>query len=146
MKKFSFSLDTLLVLRDRAEQGARANLANLNAHIARIDQQIQGLESSVAGAYGSWDGESGRRFTAMDRMGLTNQVSELQRQAEQARTAMQQAQKQRVQAMQELQAASRNRKVVTNLKEKRFKEYTAELVKQEANEIEDIFNARRSAS
>ena len=47
--------------------------------------------------------------------------------------------------MQALQEAARNRKVVTNLKEKRLREYNAEAFKQEAQEIEDIFNARRSA-
>lgn len=145
MKKFSFNLDPLLVLRERDEQNARMALSEVNARVERINQQIAHLEKSVAGTYESWDGQSGRRFSPMDRMGLTNQVANLQRQTEQARQEMQEAEQRRAKAMQALQEASRNRKVVTNLKEKRLMEYNAEVIKQEAIEIEDIFNARRSA-
>ncbi|MBD5778675.1 flagellar export protein FliJ [Pelagicoccus sp. NFK12] len=145
MKKFTFILDPLLVLRERDEQNARMALSEVNAQVERINQHIAQLEDSVSGTYASWDGESGRRFSPMDRMGLANQVAELKRQTEEARELMKKAQERRAKAMQALQEASRNRKVVTNLKEKRFQEYTAEALKQEANEIEDIYNARRSA-
>ncbi|EDY81040.1 hypothetical protein VDG1235_657 [Verrucomicrobiia bacterium DG1235] len=120
-------------------------LTEVNNQIEGIKQQIDNLEASVAGTYSSWDGESGRRFSPMDRVGLAAQVADLQRQTEQARQAMQGAENRRAKAMQSLQNASRNRKVVTNLKEKRLQAYNAELLKQEANEIEDIFNGRRSA-
>ncbi len=145
MKRFIFNLDPLLVLRERDEQNARMALSEVNAQIERINQQISRFEAMVSGTYDSWDGQSGRRFSPMDRMGLASQVANLQRQAEQARHELQQAQQRRVAAMEKVKEASRNRKVVTNLKEKRFLEYTAEVQKQEANEIEDIFNARRSA-
>lgn len=145
MKKFTFNLDPLLVLRERDEQKARMALSEINAHVERINQQIAQLESSVAGTYDSWDGQSGRRFSPMDRMGLSAQVADLQRQTEQARNQMHEAEQERTKAMQALMEASRNRKVVTNLKEKRLLEYNAEVIKQEAIEIEDIFNARRSA-
>ncbi len=145
MKKFTFNLDPLLVLRERDEQNARMALSEVNAQVERINQQIAQLERSVTGTYDSWDGQSGRRFSPMDRMGLATQVADLQRQTELARQQMQEAEQERAKAMQALQEASRNRKVVTNLKEKRLKEYNAEVIKQEAIEIEDIFNARRSA-
>lgn len=143
MKKFTFSLDSLLNLRDLEEQNARTALAEVNAQIGRIDQQMEQLAASVDEVYASWNGESGRRFNAMDRMGLSSQVSELKRQSAEAEQLKQQTVLQRAEAMQKLQEATRARKVVTNLKEKRFQEYQAELLKQEANEIEDIFNARR---
>ncbi|MBK1878432.1 flagellar FliJ family protein [Pelagicoccus mobilis] len=143
MKKFTFSLDSLLSLRDLEEQNARTALAEVNAQIERLDQHMKQLESSVDAVYQSWDGESGRRFNAMDRMGLSSQVADLKRQAADAEQMKQQTVERRAKAMQNLQEATRNRKVVTNLKEKRLQEYQAELLKQEANEIEDIFNARR---
>ncbi|MDQ8185943.1 flagellar export protein FliJ [Pelagicoccus sp. SDUM812002] len=143
MKKFNFNLDPLLVLRERDEQNARMALSEVNAQVERINQHIAKLEASVTGTFASWNGESGRRFAPTDRIGLAGQVAELQRQADEARKLMQKAQERRTKAMKALQDASRSRKVVTNLKEKRFKEYTAEVQKQEAIEIEDIFNARR---
>lgn len=145
MKKFSFSLESLLTLRELEEQNARVALTEVNGQIEQINQKIAELDQAVEGAYGSWNGESGRRFTSMDRMGLSSQVADLQRQSSQARQLLANAQSKRMKAMQALQDTSRKRKVVTNLREKRFKEYTAEMQKQEANEIEDIFNARRSA-
>ncbi len=145
MKKFSFNLDPLLVIRERDEQNARMALSEVNAQVEQINQHIARLEASVSGTYASWDGQSGRRFSPADRTGLESQVSNLRRQTEEARKLMRVAQERRAKAMRALQEATRNRKVVTNLKEKRFKEYTAEVQKQEANEIEDIFNARRSA-
>lgn len=145
MKKFSFNLDSLLVLRERDEQNARVALTEANAYVERVNQEIARLESSISGTYDSWDGQSGRRFTPMDRIGLSGQVASLQVEVVQAKKTLQAAQDRRAKAMHALQEASRNRKVVTNLKEKRFQAHTAELLKQEANEIEDIFNARRSA-
>ncbi|MBC2606007.1 flagellar export protein FliJ [Pelagicoccus albus] len=145
MKKFTFSLDSLLNLRELEEQNAKAALARENAFVEQITMRIQELESLVEGAYGSWDGQAGRKFNSMDRMGLSAQIADLQKTAGEARSALAAAKTKRAKAMKSLQDATRNRKVVTNLKEKRFKEYTAEVLKQEANEIEDVFNARRSA-
>jgi len=143
MKKFTFSLESLLSLRDLEEQNARTALAEVNAQIERIDQQMKQLEASVDEVYASWDGESGRRFNAMDRMGLSSQVADLKRRSAEAGLLKNKTIERRAEAMQTLQEATRKRKVVTNLKEKRFQEHQAELLKQETNEIEDIFNARR---
>lgn len=143
MKKFTFSLDSLLNLRDLEEQNARSALAEVNAQVERVNQRMVELNAEMEAAYSSWNGESGRRFNAMDRTGLTSQVEDLKRQSNEAMQLKKQAEERRSQAMQHLQEATRNRKVVTNLKEKRLREYQAEVLKQEANEIEDIFNARR---
>ena len=145
MKKFSFNLESILVLRERDDQNARATLTEANAYVERVNQEIARLESSISGAYDSWDGQSGRRFTPMDRIGLSGQVAALQAETMQAKKKLQAAHERRAKAIRLLQEASRNRKVVTNLKEKRLQAHTAELLKREANEIEDIFNARRSA-
>lgn len=143
MKKFTFSLESLLNLRDLEEQNAKTALAEVNARIERIKQQMQDLDVSINQAYSSWNGESGRRFSAMDRMGLSSQIADLKKQSAETMQLRQQAMEQRALAMDRLKEATRNRKVVTNLKEKRLHEHQAEALKQEANEIEDIFNARR---
>lgn len=145
MKKFTFNLDPLLALRERDEQSARMALSEVNAQVEQINQHIAKIEASVTGTNASWDGRSGRRFSPMDRIGLSSQVANLQRQAQEARDLKQKAEERRSKAMQALQEASRARKVVTNLKEKRFKEHAADVQKQEAIEIENIYNARRSA-
>ena len=144
MKKFSFSLDSLLSLRDLEEQNARTALAEANAQVARIEREISELETSVDQAYASWNGESGRCFNAMDRLGLSGQVAELKRRSAEAAELKRQFLERRSEAMDRFNETMRNRKVVTNLKEKRLREYQAEVLKQEAIEIEDIFNARRS--
>lgn len=143
MKKFVFNLQSLLTLRDLEEQNARTALSEANAQIDRIDDRIGELKESIESAYSSWDGSSGRTFSKMDRMGVVAQVASLESEAAGARTQMQQAESARASAMAKLVEASKRRKVITNLKDKRQREYDVEMLKREAAEIEDIFNARR---
>lgn len=143
MKKFVFSLESLLSLRELEEQNAKSSLAEANAQVEQVSQQLQQLEASEEKAYASWNGESGRRFSAMDRLGLSSQVADLKRQHAEVQELKRKVEQQRSEMMQKLHQATRSRKVVTNLKEKRLQEHMVEVQKQETNEIEDIFNARR---
>lgn len=143
MKKFVFNLESLLTLRDWEEQNARIALTEANAQIERIRMRISDLEASIDTTFSSWNGDTGRRFSSMDRLGISAQVAQLEAEAESARSHMKNAESTRAKAMKELQEATKRRRVITNLKDKRKLKHDAEIEKQETAEIEDIFNARR---
>lgn len=146
MKKFSFNLESLLTLRDWEEQNARISFSEANAEVERIRLRIEQIERSVEGTFDSWQGASGSRFVPGDRLALGSQIAQLERETSEARDSMKTAQSRRSQAMRALQEATRKRKVIGNLKEKRKREHFAEIERQERYEIEDIFNAKRSAT
>ena len=145
MKKFKFNLDPLLEMRDWEEQKARQGLAEANARVNDACQRIDSCKSELESTYASWQTAGQVKFTAVERLAMQSQITEVESRILQAETSLQEAEQGRVKAMEALKVASRNKKVVENLKEKRLQEYRAELLKKESMEIEDIFNARRSA-
>lgn len=145
MKKFKFSLESLLTLREWEEQRAQQGLAEANAQIDRIQSRLQRLNQSIDRAYQTWNGSEKRSFSPMERLGLSSSVEDLRREVEETSKALQEAATRRTRALEALVDAARNRKVVTNLKSTRLRSYREDVQRQEAIEIEDIFNARRSA-
>lgn len=145
MKKFKFNLEGLLVIRDWEEQQARQVLAQANAMLSSCEAQIENLRNELDGAYQGWNANGQQRFTPVDRMSLASLVSDIEGRLLQANSRKRQVEQEKARAMESLTQASRKLKVVQKLKEKRFNEYSADLMKREALEIEDIFNARRSA-
>lgn len=145
MKKFRFNLESLLQIRDWEEQKARQGFAEATARVTSAQNAIEAAKAEKEQAYSAWQTVGERRFTPVERIALQSQVAEVDNRIAQAQQQLQELEKARMEAMEILKVASRNKKVVENLKEKRLREYQAETLKQESMEIEDIFNARRSA-
>lgn len=145
MKKFKFNLASLQVVRGWQEQKARQSLSTVNARVRQAEEALQQLAHERDAAFADWSLEPNRRFTAQERLGVDARVAHIDGLAAQRKKELAAAQDARAKAMSELAKASRELKVVENLREKRFQEHNAELERMEAAEIEDVFNARRSA-
>lgn len=145
MKKFKFNLEALLVMRGWEEQRARQAMSEANAHVNRLNARIDEMKFEVDRAYAGWQSASSGKFTPAERIGLASQVAEIQARSQAASQELADARQRCAQAMKALRSASQAKKVVESLKDRRYQEYSVELQKQEATEIEDVFNARRSA-
>ena len=142
MKKFKFQLEGLLTLRDWEEQKARQALGEVTSRIARLKQEISDLEASKAALFASWNEGAQKRFSPRERIAMDAQAALYGKQAIGLEAKVQEVEGQRAKAIQNLKAAARAKQVVENLKEKRLEEFQAEFFRQEAREIEDIFNSR----
>jgi len=143
MRRFHFKLESLLMLRGWEEQKARAALSAANAQLAQGERRVASIRLQTESVYESWDDSSGRRFSTMDRLGVSSAVEKLQEQEKLAEQEKAHAEQRRQEAMSALASASMRRGVLSNLKEKRLRDHAADLLRQDEIEIEDAYNARR---
>jgi len=142
MKKFKFNLEGLLKLRGWEEQRSRQALSSLTSEIARLEQSIVTMEDDRRYAVDNWAAENMKGFRPADRMALSSQLEGIQTLTAETNAALTRALQQRQEAIERLNKAVRAKKVVENLKERRLEEYRADVERQEAKELEDVFNAR----
>lgn len=145
MKKFTFNLAALQTVRGWHEQKARQELAATTGRVAQLEQALADLGSEREQAFASWNLAPNHRFAPRDRLNVDSHVAQVEARAAKMRSELAAAQAARAAAVAQLVRASRDLKVVENLRDQRFQEYSAELLRHEAAEIEDVFNARRSA-
>ena len=143
MKKFKFNLEGLLKLRSWEEQRSRQTLSSLSAEIDRLEQSIETLADERRYVVENWASNNMKGFRPVDRMALSSQLESIQTLSAETSGALTRALKQRQDAIERLNRAVRAKKVVENLKVRRLEEYRADIERQEAKEIEDVFNARR---
>lgn len=143
MKKFSFNLESLLTLREWEERKAMQRLAVATNALSQLQQDLADLEEQRDSVFANWQTFGARSFAAKDRIGLEGHVAELSRRGLDLQNSIQSATAEREKAMQSLMVATRGKKIVENLKQKRLAEYNAEMFRQEAAEIEDIYSSRR---
>ncbi len=142
MKKFQFNLEGLLTLREWEEQQSRQELGLVFKEIERLNGLLANLSNQVAEAFAAWNENSSKSFSPTDRHALSAQLAELESAKAKAHVALQEAFEKREVEMDRLALATRRKKVVENLKQKRLEEYKAEFSRQEIRENEDLFNSR----
>lgn len=143
MKKFIFQLQALMTIREWDEKNAHQELGRVNARIVEVESKMSALRESEGKMRHTWNPESGQRFNAATRIALDVSLKEISDRIEQLDNELEVAQRERLAALTELEATSRRKKIVENLREKRLAEYQAAYDKHEASEIEDSFYARR---
>ncbi|MCH6255830.1 flagellar export protein FliJ [Puniceicoccaceae bacterium K14] len=143
MKKFKFQLESLMTLRERNEQIARQALAGVLGEIEDVKRNINELKEMRSSATEQWVSSTQEGFSNKDRVAFEFQIQSLEQQSLALEQSLKNFETKRQQAFKQLEKASQEKRIVERMKEKRFLEYTREAEKQEANEIEDIFNARR---
>ena len=142
MKKFKFQLDGLLTLRDWEEQKAKQKLGEVTGRIAQLKNDIESIGNQKTALFASWSEDNQKSFSPMQRIALEAQVALFGTQTKDLQKNIQEAEQQRLKAIQELKEVARSKQVVENLKEKRMEEFRVEFYRQESREIEDIFNSR----
>ncbi len=143
MKKFVFSLESVLGLRDWEEQVSRQAFNEVSSEATLLEARIREMESEAVSVFDRWNASHVETFTRGDRMVLMGSVDSMKRLEGEAKVSLEEANRKREQAMEKLKEAVRNKKVVERLKERRLETHQAESMVHEAREIEDIYNARR---
>ncbi len=139
MKKFNFRLQKLLDIRERKEREIQYELSKVMARQNQERQKQEELRSSIA--------EEQRRFSEKLRKGKfsSHEAIMFEKYVDISLRAIETAQK-RIEAMEpeileirgRLVEASKQKKVVERLKERKFEEYTYEVNREIAKESDDI--------
>uniref|UniRef100_A0A7C3I2T1 Flagellar FliJ protein n=1 Tax=Gracilinema caldarium TaxID=215591 RepID=A0A7C3I2T1_9SPIR len=141
MKRFRFNLDKLLELRQYYEREAELALARAMGELQSIQDRLEKLaeERSEAAAERFRPGRSVAQIQATDlyilRLDKTKEV--LLEAAAKAELVVQEKRQAYVEA-------SRDRKVLDKLKEKRLKEYKYQLSLEEIKTVDDISSGSRA--
>ncbi|MEM9158771.1 MAG: hypothetical protein AAGB46_06940 [Verrucomicrobiota bacterium] len=142
MKKFNFHLEGLLTLRDWEEQKARQALGEISSEITGLRANIAELERMKEQMFERWNAECGGTFSPQLRISMEAENTQMKQRELRLRGEIRKAEARKAEAIGELKKRARAKQVVENLKERRLEEFRSEFYRQEALEIEDIFNSR----
>ncbi len=138
MKKFSFSLQKVLNLREFAEKEAKEELGR----VISISNKLQSELEEVAKARVTTRNSSGNVFNANEFLAVENYVNRLDIRKEALLTELAQNEILIEEKRKIFAEAMINRKVITKLKEKKYKEWRQSMLKEEEAFIDDVSNAK----
>jgi flagellar FliJ protein len=141
VKRFSFSLEKVLELRKYREQETKIELGRAIGVLTEIEGRIRKNAQSRSAA-------AGQRFSAanqsLDILSWDNYIIRLDQEAEQLMNEAAKAELIVEEKQEIFLQASRDRKVIDKLKEKREKEYRDEVLAEESRERDDIASGVRA--
>ena len=142
MKKFTFNLQRLLRLREHEERKREIELGKAVTECVRIENEISRRSSEidrVLRTRGRIENRENAFFSMeMYKRRMREEIIRLSRELDEA-------EKERDRIREIFLEASKNRKVLSRLREKREKEYYKEQIKTEFNVIDEINNGRAAA-
>jgi flagellar FliJ protein len=141
MKRFHFSLEKVLELRSYSEQEAKQALARARGELIAIQQKIEKLaeERSIAGSQRFSTGLSVAEIHAIDLYLV--RLDKMKEKLLEAEIAAELVVEEKQQVYIE---ASRDRKVIDKLKEKRLNDYKREISREDIKVIDDSNNGAPS--
>ncbi|MDR1587810.1 MAG: flagellar export protein FliJ [Treponema sp.] len=141
MKRFSFGMEKVLSLREYREEEAKLELGRAVGALAEIEDKIRRTAGNRCRA--AQERFSGKN-SALDIAVWDNYIIRLDQEAEKLTEEAARAEA-IVEEKRELYLeASRERKVIEKLKEKREKEYRREVFAEETKELDDISGVARA--
>ncbi len=139
MKRFKFNLERLLKIREHEEHEWEIKLGKAVSECVRIQSEIAQRQSEIS-------------KTLLTRGSINNREEELlvmefykhrmSKEAGELQDKLVRAEKERDKVKAGFLEVSKNRKILTKLKEKREKEYYKQQLKQEFNNTDEINNSR----
>jgi flagellar FliJ protein len=137
MKRFEFSLETVLRLRESEEREWENRLGAITGECARIRSRIE--ESQVEKKRCALENQF-RDINSL--LAVANYQARMDSQVKSARNMLQVKEKERESVLKSFIEASKKRKILDKLKEKKMEEYNYQRNKEEAKTNDDINNAK----
>lgn len=144
MKKFKFKLETVLRLKERAEDLAKAELGRIQKEISSIDEKIVASNEAISQAYKEQDAVLASSTSATLSQFFPYFISSKRSQIEGFKKDKQNFIEQYKTKMTELVKAKAEVDLFEKMKSKQEKLYVKDQNKKMQNEIDDIMIARRA--
>jgi flagellar FliJ protein len=145
MKKFRFSLGTVLKVREQKERLAQQEVQAVESQLKMIRDKVEELKQEGEALYQSLPGQVGRALSAADLRGQFDYLQYLNQ-----LIAYQEDEAMRVNNIlagkrHELMEAAKERKAIEQLRDRRFEEWQAETRLEEQNFLDELAVLRHRA-
>ena len=144
--RFRFPLETVLKVRILREDLARLELARAQGQLARSRQALMDTESHISATLGRIKEPSSRQWQASEYQMVFSYIEHLKRAREGWQERVAQDEKMVSEKMQALEKCHQERRLLENLRGKRYLEFRRDLTKFLENQSEAIVLARWSQS
>ncbi len=135
MKRFTFNLEKVLKLRQHQEHEREVELGEIISRCVQAQKEIRRLQEEKQRVLG------GRSFTNQGVAGYAAVEAygqRLEREIQEQRRTLQEHEEERNEAQKRFLEASRRRKVLEKLKEKKQERHSQELRREEQQELDEI--------
>ncbi len=137
MKKFDFSLETVLKLRKSEEKEWENRLASVTGECAKIRNMIANYDSEKMRC--AIENESSNISSLI---AVSNYQARMDSQKKSSQSDLAQKEKERESVLMSFIEASKKRKILDKLKDRKLEEYRYQLKKDEAKRDDDLNNAK----
>lgn len=145
MKKFAFTLQSVLGYKVTIEKRQKAELAEINAVIDGLNRQLSDIDSRRLHARESLDREKAEGGRILSLMQTYDRFFERLRDEKKIVTAKKQnAEMEKYQIQQRLIVTMKEIKSLESLKEDQFLRYQEEVRTEEAKELEDLLSHKKA--
>jgi flagellar FliJ protein len=133
MKKFEFTLNSLLMIKNSLERQAKQKMAEAVSRRDKCQEEIEEIERRKELAR-----TNNKSFTAHEYLMFSRYYSDLERMRKSKTCELEAIEKEIEEIRQELVTIMQERKVLEKLREKQYEEYLVELGKEQDKLVDDM--------
>ncbi|MCH1430161.1 MAG: flagellar export protein FliJ [Chlamydiales bacterium] len=137
MKKFSFSLETVLKVKEGLESKAKEDLEKVVLEIRKLEQMVLELDVEKKSLESDWKSEKQQEKGVHDYKVYVSYLKSLSERISQKQDDVMKLRNVEAKKRQAYIKARKEKKTLENLKEKKFLEWQDQFNKQEGKEIDD---------
>ena len=132
-----FRLENVLKLRKKIEEGVQLEFAKKRAELVKVDLEIEGSRGTLAN-FVSENLRIEGTFLAFEILAIDNYIHRVRGRIRQLKDLRREKEDEVNSALVILKNARKSRKVIENLKERKYRKYLEDLNREENNDIDDI--------
>ena len=132
-----FRLENVLKLRKKIEEGVQLKFAKKRAELVKVDLEIEGSSDTLTN-FVSENLRIEGTFSALEILAVDNYIHRVRGRIRQLKDQRREKEVEVNSALGVLKDARKSRKVIENLKERKYRKYLEDLNREENNDIDDI--------
>lgn len=138
MQRFTFRLENVLRIRRKLEEGVQRDFSRALGMLLRVKAELEGAVSRLRVFIRENRLSEGETFTAFEIVAIDNYIVLVEREIKRLRAAEKDREEEVARVRRILNDAKKARKVIENLKERKYERYLADLNREETIELDDV--------
>ena len=138
MQRFTFRLENVLRIRRRLEEGVQRDFSRALGMLLRVKAELEGAVSRLRVFIRENRLSEGETFTAFEIVAIDNYIALVEREIKRLRAVEEDREEEVARVRRILNDAKKARKVIENLKERKYERYLAELNREEMIELDEV--------
>ena len=143
MKKFRFSLETVLEYKQQVLESLQTEHGALLAQVRRQEERIEKLEADYRAMAGEFNQRKAEGISILDAIKYEQYLRAMERQLEEAYQRLEQLRKQAEEKRQEVVEAKKETSSIEKLREKKLDSYNKAVQKSEESMIDELVSTKR---